>query len=441
MSSGYHNRQTAIRSKIRSLFTSLISAPSNYVEITPHLEYWIDYVLREDFLTVDELVEEISYLAWDQSGTFTKVAQFLKEFHDSPHRSEHARTFVTRLCSHVLRWFAITSAEEIYDTWSSSIVSIGGRPGFMHAASSVGHLIEWGLLSHELVQRHLTKPLTSHRDINKTTSSPGAVRAKVIYELFTTAGNTLLQGLLEPDDVQACFDMLDTWCQRGVVFNVAKLKVQYTALDGASFWSLICRQEFREIHSAWMQRKEEQSDRTETEGNKGGGKEDTMETDASPEVRTPVAFIPQDLPTAAIGIEIPSSILQDIGSAFALHHTESSSEAIVDIPANSISSPTFSISTMSDLTPTELGEIENDQEQAPGHDTFYFEDGNVEIVCGDTTFRVHSTIVSFSSSELRKILSRPALLEAPTPEGCPRITISDSAEDFAMLLKMIYTPG
>jgi hypothetical protein len=163
--------------------------------------------------------------------------------------------------------------------------------------------------------------------------------------------------------------------------------------------------------------------------------------DFSAEVETPVAFATQDLPATAIGIEIPSSILQDIGSAFAMHDTDSSSEAIIDIPASPVSSPAMSISTMDDLTPTELGDIENGQEEATDQDTFYFEDGNVEIVCGDTTFRIHSTIVSFSSSELREILSRPALLKAPTPEGCPRITVSDSVEDFAMLLKMIYTPG
>ena len=98
---------------------------------------------------------------------------------------------------------------------------------------------------------------------------------------------------------------------------------------------------------------------------------------------------------------------------------------------------------MSDLAPTELGEIEQEpgQRQVASQDAFYFEDGNVEIACGDTTFRVHSTIVSFSSSQLREILSQPALLNAPTPEGRPRITVSDSAGDFAMLLKMIYTPG
>ena len=58
----------------------------------------------------------------------------------------------------------------------------------------------------------------------------------------------------------------------------------------------------------------------------------------------------QDLPTAEIGIEIPPSVLQDIVSASALHDTDSSSEVIIDIPDSSVSSPTLSISTMSDLT-------------------------------------------------------------------------------------------
>ena len=206
---------------------------------------------------------------------------------------------------------------------------------------------------------------------------------------------------------------------------------------------LKCEQEFREIHAAWIQQTEEQRDPGENEEHQGSGGEDMVAADASAEVETPVAFVPQDLPTAEIGIEIPSSILHDIGSASPLYDTGSSSEAVVDISASSPSSSILSISTTADLTPKELGEIERDQGQgqAVSHDTFYFEDGNVEIVCGDTTFRIHSTIVSFSSSQLREILSQPALLNAPTPEGRPRITTSDSAEDFKMLLKMIYVPG
>jgi hypothetical protein len=109
-----------------------------------------------------------------------------------------------------------------------------------------------------------------------------------------------------------------------------------------------------------------------------------------------------------------------------------------------VSSPTLSISTISDFTPTELGEdvLEGSSELIPTpHETFYLEDGNVEIICGHTIFRIHSPIVSFSSPKLRDMLSQSAILNAPTPDECPRIVFNDSAEDFAVLLKMIYTPG
>jgi len=98
---------------------------------------------------------------------------------------------------------------------------------------------------------------------------------------------------------------------------------------------------------------------------------------------------------------------------------------------------------VSDLTPTELDDIrEGNGEVIPTrHKTFYLEDGNVEVVCGRTIFRIHSPIVSFSSSKLRDMLSPSTLLNASVPEGCPRIGFKDSAEDFAVLLKMIYTPG
>ena len=169
--------------------------------------------------------------------------------------------------------------------------------------------------------------------------------------------------------------------------------------------------------------------------------EDTVAAEVPAEVKTPVVFVPQDLPVATIGIEIPSSILQDLDSS-SVFNAHASPETFTDVPSGTVS-PTLSFSTESDLTPTELGEeIESDDKQtATRHDTLYFEDGNVEIACGETVFRVHSSVISLSSSELREILSQSALLGAPTPEGRPRITISDSAEDFAILLKTIYTPG
>ena len=168
-----------------------------------------------------------------------------------------------------------------------------------------------------------------------------------------------------------------------------------------------------------------------------------MSAEVPVEVETPVALVPQDLPAAAVDISLPSSTLQDIKPPSVLHGTGSSSETFVNFPAGTISSPTLSISTISGLAPTELGEeIEHSEKYTTTrHDTFYFEDGNVEIVCGDTIFRVHSTVISFSSSAFRDILSPSALLHAPTPEGRPRIIISESTEDYEIFLKMIYTPG
>ena len=203
-------------------------------------------------------------------------------------------------------------------------------------------------------------------------------------------------------------------------------------------------QELHEIHTAWLQQKdeEEQRDARKTQECQVGGDE-TAAAGFPAEVETPVVFVPKDLPADRIDIRLPSSILQDIKPPFGFHDAESSFETFVNVPAGTTSSPTLSISTVSDLTPTEFSEeIEHSEEQTTTrHDTFYFEDGNVEIVCRHILFRVHSTIISFSSSKLRDILSPLALLHAPTPEGCPRVTISESAEDFGILLKMIYTPG
>ena len=220
----YDDRKGPICSKIRSLLIFLTREPSKYDEIAPKIEYWIEYVLCEQFVTVDELVVGVSEVAWDGGGS--SAGRFLREFHDAPQRSGQARSFVAQLCTYVLRWFAIACAEDLYmiDGYGSSILSNWG-PSFIRAASFVGHLIEWDLLEHDLVRRHLIKSLTSHQDDLRDENSAEAVRANAIYQLFIAAGNALLQGLLEPEDAQVCFGILDT--RRGWImgFQSAKLQV------------------------------------------------------------------------------------------------------------------------------------------------------------------------------------------------------------------------
>ena len=169
-----------------------------------------------------------------------------------------------------------------------------------------------------------------------------------------------------------------------------------------------------------------------------------MAAEIPAENQTPVAFPPQDLPIMT-NIGIPGSpILRAIEPSSVQHDGESSPDTSTGDQTTSVSSPTLSISTISDLTLTEFGEDivgDSDEQIQTRHETFYLEDGNVEVVCGHTVFRVHSPVVSFSSPNLRNALSPSALLSAPTPEGCPRVVFKDNAEDFSVLLKMIYTPG
>ena len=120
-------------------------------------------------------------------------------------------------------------------------------------------------------------------------------------------------------------------------------------------------------------------------------------------------------------------------------------------------SPSISISTLSDFTAADVSDDESpthpaitdtsDEElptnptAATPHGTFYLEDGNVEVLCGNTIFRVHTTILSFHSPALRRMFDPTNLAVAESPNGCPRIPSSDTAKDFATLLKMIYFPG
>ena len=243
MSNGtdFHDCKKPIVNKIRSLLAFLVKKPSEYDQIAPKIEYWIEYVLREDFMTVDDLVEGVSYVAWGDCACYANVPRFLKEFHDAPHRCDQARTFITQLCSHVLRWFAIASVELLSMGWSNGEIANGGGSGLAYAASFVGHLIERGLLSQELVRRHLIKPLINHyHGDNNSEPNWELIRAYSIYSLFIAAGGALFQGLLEAEDIRVCFEILDAQSRNITVYNVTRIQVWFTTYTKASQRCLIC---------------------------------------------------------------------------------------------------------------------------------------------------------------------------------------------------------
>lgn len=107
--------------------------------------------------------------------------------------------------------------------YRTGLVSKGGGCGFVRAASFVGHLIGRGLVDRELVRRHLCKLLTVHYYSDSGDARNQAIRANAIYELFIAAGETLLQGLLEPEDIQICFERMEARISLGEISGLYAL--------------------------------------------------------------------------------------------------------------------------------------------------------------------------------------------------------------------------
>jgi len=195
------------------------------------IEYWIEYALTEQSLDVDDLVEQLSPWVWAHrdSESDAAAARFLKQFRDAPHRSGKAKSFVDRLCSRVILWFTAASAEDP-EPWNGSNAGKVGRyggGGLINTALSVGHLVERGLFNREFVRRHLVKPLITHRYVDGVNVHQKSFRVEAIYHLLSAA-NTLLQGLIEPEDVNVCFEMLESEIPQGRVpgLDAGKLSVR-----------------------------------------------------------------------------------------------------------------------------------------------------------------------------------------------------------------------
>jgi len=261
---GYHYRGIAIAAKICSLLRSL--QLSTYDEISPKIEYWIEHALSEQSTDPNDLVERLSSLAWDDNGSETNaaVARFLKDFHDAPHRSEQSRSFVDGLCFRVFWWFTAASAEDLVifsqDQYRINRVATTGGESFVRVASFIGNLIEQGLLSHELVRRHLVKPLIAHHYTAQSNVQHKYYRATAICQLLVTAGDTLLQGILDSEDVQVCFETLNSEITfgRGEGLDAKKLQARSCATrSGILHRNLTCliRSSAGSILHGWSRRR------------------------------------------------------------------------------------------------------------------------------------------------------------------------------------------
>lgn len=123
---------------------------------------------------------------------------------------------------------------------------------------------------------------------------------------------------------------------------------------------------------------------------------------------------------ATQSLSISTTTLSDFGIAYSSDEDSPINPAIADISDNNDSL----------IDPTD----------AALHETFYLGDGNVEVLCGNTLFRVHTGTLSFHSPVLRQMFTQANLVAAESPNGCPRILSSDTTTDFVTLLNIVYLP-
>ena len=327
--------------------------------------------------------------------------------------SPHAAGLQHRLCARILWNFFdanLVCRPESHESWANRLI---GDSNFVASWANLGYVEESAIRDH-ILQSLISDPRPKLYDH----------QADAIIVLFKIAGATF-ETYADPSVVNRCFELLkDHYGRDTVKGRLVQVRVTHTVEGGhrvdENFKELL---ELRE--RGWEGLPPPPVFMTGIPKATGGGQEDPSATP----VATPLGLPASDHEPQAPHSPPPESI------------TVLGIETTLSPPATH--SPSISITTLSDFEVADILDDEppTDPTTVTPHDTLNFEDGNVEVLCGNTLFRVHSSILSLHSPALRQMFAQASLATAESPDGCPRILSSDKATDFATLLKTVYLPG
>ncbi|KAF9646049.1 hypothetical protein BDM02DRAFT_320358 [Thelephora ganbajun] len=302
----------------------------------------------------------------------------------------------SRLYARILQEFFDSDLGVVYNEsgyWSPA----SGR--FYMDVNLIAHCTNLGYIDESTIRNHILQPLISHPALHDH-------HAYALTILFKLAGATL-GAYVDPSVVDRCFELLRGHHYRDK--GMEQLSQEVAELRKRGWEGLPPPPVFTT------------------------GKQKSIGTDQKDPSTTPIAP-PLRLPNRDPEPQVPQpSPLESI--------TTSDTDAVSGSPV--IRSPSISIASLSDFTIADTSDDESptDPTILTQHETFYLEDGNVEVLCGNTLFRVHAGVMTFHSSTLHQTFARTSLATADSPDGCPRIISSDKAADFSTLLKVIYIPG
>ena len=326
--------------------------------------------------------------------------------------SRHALGLQRRHCTTVLQRFVGGNLSHV--GWKSE-----NRTSFLTTVNFIAHWANLGYVEEVVIRDHILQSLISHPKLYDH-------QAEALIVLFKLAGTTF-ETYTDPSVINRCFELLKG--QYGY-YSANKKVVQVRApclVKGSD-----PAENFQEV----VDLRERGWEGLPPPPVFAAGELRPAAVNHEDPATTPV-ITSLGLPNNDLEPRIPQPpLLESI--------TAPDMDTIPTSPATPIiQSPSISIATLSDSMTVDSSddELPIDPTAIAPHETFYLDDGNVEILCGNTLFRVHTTVLSFHSPALRRMFAQINLVAAESPNGCPRILSSDAPEDFTTLLKMIYLPG
>ena len=456
------NIDNALRSAIHQL------SDDNYAHSLAFCRLWFDIGQTHDKTASDRIFDAIllnrgtgSSMIDPSKGklihsTAHLIVRFASDIESDHLLSPHNSGLQSRLCARTLREF-----------FDSNVGACGGNGiggNICVDANLIAHWANLGYVEEAVIRNHILQSLISHPKLFDH-------QADALVILFNLAGATF-EAYADPSVIDRCFELL-----KDHRYHNQDLET-YNANPG--YWHYPGYVEMLNRGNSYDLMKKELVQVRALRPVKGGhrakpnpqevvalrergweglpppptfmtGKPKPSGPNQEDPAATPVATS-LGLPSRNLELQIPPS--QPPPLEFV---TAPESGTIPTSPVTSVTqSPSISIATLSDFAITDTDdqsiidptvadasddELSVDLTTTAPHETLYFEDGNAEVLCGNSLFRVHTTILSLHSPVLRWTFTQANLAAAESPNGCPRILTSDTPEDFATLLKTIYLPG
>jgi hypothetical protein len=322
----------------------------------------------------------------------------------------HGAGLLSRLCTSILKSF-FNTGRVTYTNYTHTGPNDG--PRHIVDANLIAHCANLGYIKEAAIRNHILQSLISYTCLYDHL-------ADSLIVLFKIAG-AAFGAYVDPSVIDRCFELLGSHGQRRKLIDVSELS------QGSMVGTKMHLQDVNKLRqSGWKGLPPPPVFTAEEQGPIGTGQQDPNKT------------------PAAIPLGLPNVDLEPQISPPPAHEptTDPETEATPASPAPT-QSPSISVATLSDFTMTDTPDDQSpiDPTEITPHDTFYLEDGNVEVLCESTLFRIHTNVLSFHSPVLRKGFTQAILATAESPNGCPRIPSSNTAMDFTTLLKIIYLPG